>query len=111
MPDPLGCDVARKATWQSHADPRECLRGADVTRVHIYILYIYIILRVIVHISIPYSELANPLFSSHLINTSLSLNFHRVELCSTFVFKCRWRGLTRGIGSRARRMMRVGRVN
>ena len=38
--DPRGCDVARKATWQSHADPRERLRGADVTRVHIYILYI-----------------------------------------------------------------------
>ena len=33
-----GCDVARKATWQSHADPRERLRGAKVTRVmHIYI--------------------------------------------------------------------------
>ena len=36
--DPRGCDVARKATWQSHADPRERLRGADVTRgMHIYI--------------------------------------------------------------------------
>ena len=87
MRDPRGCDVARKATWQSHKDPRERLRGADVTRVHIYILYI--IHRVIVHISIPYSELANPLFSSHLINPSLSLNFYRVGLYSTFVFKCR----------------------
>ena len=38
--DPRGCDVARKATWQSHADPRECLRGADVTRVYIYLLVI-----------------------------------------------------------------------
>ena len=74
--------MARKATWQSHTDPRERLRGADVTRVHIY--YIYIILRVIVHVSIPYSKLANPLFSSHLINASLSLNFYRVGLCSTF---------------------------
>ena len=35
--DPCGCDVARKATWQSHADPREHLHGADVTRVHIFI--------------------------------------------------------------------------
>ena len=34
---PRGCDVARKATWQSHADPRERLRGAEVTRVCIYI--------------------------------------------------------------------------
>ena len=29
--DPRGCDVARKATWQSHADPRKRLRGAEVT--------------------------------------------------------------------------------
>ena len=29
---PRGCDVARKATWQSHAGPRERLRGAEVTR-------------------------------------------------------------------------------
>ena len=35
--DPRGCDVAWRAMWQSHADPRECQRGADVTRVHIYI--------------------------------------------------------------------------
>ena len=35
--DPRGCDVARKTTWQSHADPRECLRGSEVTRVCIYI--------------------------------------------------------------------------
>ena len=35
--DPHGCDVACKATWQSHADPRERLPGVDVTRVHIYI--------------------------------------------------------------------------
>ena len=47
--DPRGCDVARKAMWQSYADPREHLRGAEVTRD--IILY-----RVIVHISIPYSE-------------------------------------------------------
>ena len=85
--DPRGCDVACKATWQSHADPRERLHGADVTHVHIYILYI--IHRVIVHISIPYSELATPLFSSHLRNPSLSLNFYRVGLCCTFVFNCR----------------------
>ena len=64
--------MVRKATWQSHADPRERLRGADVTHMHI----IYIILRVIVHISILYSELAIPLFSSHVINPSVSLDFH-----------------------------------
>ena len=39
--DPRGCIMARKATWQRHADPREPLCGAEVawtrsraTRVH-----------------------------------------------------------------------------
>ena len=36
--DPRGCDVACKATLQSHADPRECLRGTEVTS--IYIIFI-----------------------------------------------------------------------
>ena len=27
---PRGCDMARKATWQSHAGPRKRLRGAEV---------------------------------------------------------------------------------
>ena len=35
--DPRGCNVARKAMWQSHADPHERLRGAEVTRVCIFI--------------------------------------------------------------------------
>ena len=35
------CDVARKAMWQSHAGPRECLRGAEVTRgQYFYLSYI-----------------------------------------------------------------------
>ena len=38
---PCGCDVARKATWQSHASPRERLRGAEVTRgQYLYLSYI-----------------------------------------------------------------------
>ena len=76
--------MARKAMWQSHADPRERLRGVDVTRVHIYLLYI--ILRIIVQISIPYSKLANLLLSLHLIKLSLALNFYRVGLSSTLSF-------------------------
>ena len=40
------------ATW--HSGPRERLRGAEVTRVCIFIFII--IIRVIIHISIPYSE-------------------------------------------------------
>ena len=53
--DPHGCDVARKATWQHHAGPR----GAYAARCDVYIIYT-LLLRVIVHISIPYSELTNP---------------------------------------------------
>ena len=45
---PRGCDVARKATWHSHAGPRERLRGAWVTRGPY--LYLYIYSWVIVHI-------------------------------------------------------------
>ena len=49
--DPRGCDVACKAMWQSHAGPRERLRGAEVTCG--YYLYLIVIYRVIVHISLP----------------------------------------------------------
>ena len=30
--EPRRCDMARKDTWQCHADPRERLHGAEVTR-------------------------------------------------------------------------------
>ena len=30
--DPRGCDMACKATWQCHADPREHLHGTEVAR-------------------------------------------------------------------------------
>ena len=30
--DPRGCNVARKATWQSHASPCERLHGVEVAR-------------------------------------------------------------------------------
>ena len=32
--DLCGCNMACKATWQSHADPCERLRGMDVARTH-----------------------------------------------------------------------------
>ena len=32
MWDPRGCDMACKALWQRHADPRACLRDVDVAR-------------------------------------------------------------------------------
>ena len=34
---PRGCDVACKAMWQSHVNPRKHLRGVEVTRVYIFI--------------------------------------------------------------------------
>ena len=49
--DPRGCNVACKATWQSHAGPRKRLRGAEVTR---GMLFIYTRnIRFIIHISLP----------------------------------------------------------
>ena len=80
--DPYGCDVARKATWQSHAGPR----SAYAARCDMYIIYI-LLLRVIVHISIPYFELANPSYLSHLINQFIFFNFLSVGLSSTRKFK------------------------
>ena len=38
---PRGCNVERKATWQSHAGPRERLRDTEVTRGIIYIYSYY----------------------------------------------------------------------
>ena len=37
--DPRGCNVARKATWQSHAGPRGA-NEADVTCIFIFIVII-----------------------------------------------------------------------
>ena len=34
MQDMHVCDVARKATWQSHASPRGRLHGAEVGQTH-----------------------------------------------------------------------------
>ena len=81
----------RHGTQGHVAEPRGLTR-APVWRAcdnSAYIHIICIIFRVIVHVSILYSTLADPLFSSHLINASLSLKFYCVGLCSFFVFKCR----------------------
>ena len=40
--DPRECDMACKATWQSHVDPRERVRGTELTRGFIYIYSYYI---------------------------------------------------------------------
>ena len=66
------------ATWQSHAGPRERLRGAEVTRGHY--LYLIVICRVIVHISIRYFGFKLTSYLSRIINPTYSINFSRVGL-------------------------------
>ena len=80
--DPRGCDKACKAIWQRHAGP--C--SAYAVRCDVYIIYI-LLLRVIVHISIMYSKLANPSYSSHLINQIIFFDFLRVGVSSTRFLK------------------------
>ena len=47
------CDVALRATWQRHAGPSECLRGAEVTRgCYLYLSYIGFI----IYIGLPIIE-------------------------------------------------------
>ena len=52
--------MARKATWQSHAGPRERLRGVEVTRgQYLYLSYVGFI----IYISLPIigRQIINPL--------------------------------------------------
>ena len=70
--------MTRKATWQRHAGPR----GAYAAQCDVYIIYI-LLLRVIVHISIQYSKIANPSYLSHVINQIVFFNFLCVGLSST----------------------------
>ena len=78
----------RRGTQDHVVEPRGPTRapawcGCDTCA---YIHIIYIILRVIVLIKIPYSEFANPLKPSHLLNPAFPLNFYRVGLSSTLSF-------------------------
>ena len=91
-----GCDAARKATWQRHANPRECLRGTEVTN----ILYIYYIGYRKYKPSI--EDIANLLFSTHLIYPQCSVNSFRVRLLSSILFDHRQHGVTWIVGSIAR---------
>ena len=89
--------MARKATWQCHADPRECLRGTgDV---------IFILTRIsmiIVHISIRYIGFTlTPIISSPYIPMILHL-FLRVGLCPSILFDRRLCGVTWSVESTAR---------
>ena len=93
----------RRGTEGHVAEPRGSTRapvwrGCD-TCTYLYLLVLY---RVIVHISIRNPIYANPLFFSHFINPFFPFYFYRMGLCSTFFFNFRHRGLTRSVGSKAR---------
>ena len=91
---PRGCDVARKATWQSHAGPR----GA-YTAQYLYLSYIvYNIYR-----SPDYREtnLLTLLIATLYIPDSFCLFLPCGTMFHTFSFNCRPRGSTLGVGSAA----------
>ena len=73
---PRGCDVARKATWQSHAD----LCSAYVVRI---IYFIYITYNIRGFRPPVYREGIRPLIPSGLINPTDRTNFFRVGLSPT----------------------------
>ena len=76
---PRGCDVARKATWQSHADPL----SAYVARI---IYFIYITFSIRGFWPPVYREGIRPLIPSGLINPTDRTNFFRVGQSHTFSF-------------------------
>ena len=83
---PRGCDVARKATWQSHADPR----STYVARI-IYFIYITYSIR---GFQPPvYREGIRPLIPSGFINPTDRTNFFRVGLSPThfLLMQVTWR--------------------
>ena len=80
---PRGCDVARKATWQSHADPRSAPTWRDIYFIFIYHIYIN------GSLSFPIWEGSYPYRSSGLINPTISYLFLRVGLIPTLYLPCR----------------------
>ena len=102
---PRGCDVARKATWQRHADPR----SAYVAH---YTYYIHILhIDSIRGIQPPvYREGIRPFKSSGLINPTIFLFYFRVGLIHTSITQVTWRDEERRI-SGASEDPRVDRVD
>ena len=69
-----GCDVARKATWQRHADPRNAPRGTIYHILH----YVYIYINR--SLSSPYKGGSYPYKRSGIIYPTVSLIKVRVGL-------------------------------
>ena len=98
--------MALRATWQSHADPREYLRGTEVTFIHIYFYYIsYSTYKRSIE------ELADHLNPPHIIYPIVSLKFLRVGLLVFLYFDFRRRGSIPRVGSIARKKTRVDAVD
>ena len=78
---PRGCDVARKATWQSHADPR----SAPTWR-YMYIIILSYIIEVFV---LPYMGRVIPVVTVGSYKPEGFRNNFRVGLISTLFLPCR----------------------
>ena len=101
-----GCDVARKATWQSHMDPRECLRGKEVMcTYYIYCTYGYSTYKHSIE------ELANHYNWSTLYTRDLSFIFFVCDYVSFFSFDCRTRGKAWSVGFKSCGWSRVDAVD
>ena len=96
--------MARKATWQHHADPREWVSGIAVT----YILYIYYIGYRKYKPSI--EDIANLLGSPHIIYPILSLQFLCVGLLIFFHLVFRQHGSIQRVNSISRGTLHVNHM-
>ena len=92
---PRGCDVARKATWQRHVDPRSAPTWRE------YILYSIILININGFLSSPYRGGSYPYKRSGIIYPTVSINKVRVGLIFLAYLPCRRRGATIGVGSTA----------
>ena len=88
---PRGCDVARKATWQSHADPR----SAPTWR-YIYIIILSYIIEVFV---LPYMGRVIPVVTVGSYKPDGFEITLRVGLIHKFFLNFRRRGTHRSVGS------------
>ena len=91
---PRGCDVARKATWQRHVDPRCAPTWRE------YILYYIILIYIKGVFVLPYMGRVIPLETVGLFKPDGFSNIFRVGLTHTYL-PFRWRGTTRSERSRS----------
>ena len=104
LSDPRGCDVARKATWQSHADP--C--SAPTWR------YIYIIIYIYINVLCPslYGKGHTRIGSSGVINPTIPSLFFSVGLTHTlFTLQVTWTRAERRIEGAIKRRASIGWTN